>query len=170
MTTTPVVFAPSKNLRDLLHAIGMGHFNITMAIPYMMLSPSTCDPKSAQVMLIVQHLQRALYALGATDVAESGRLDLATANALLHVTGPNWERMPWSASAAAVVRAKEAGTRIGPGSGMDTAGMVDDGVPVSVGGPLDFLPDVPGGIVTYGIAAYLLYRHFKRHSKNGGAS
>ncbi len=37
--------------------------------------------------------------------------------------------------------------------------------PVAVGGPLDFLPDVPGGIVTYAIGAYFLYRHLKNRKR-----
>jgi len=153
---------PSKNLRTLLTSIGIGGFNATMIIPYLMISPATTDPKASQIVLIVQHLQRALYRLGATDVAESGRLDKPTAQALLQVVGPEWERMPWSASIAAVVTAMEHGHKIVPPGAMTP--VDDDSVPVAVGGPLDFLPDVPGGLFTYALAGYFLYRHFRRRA------
>lgn len=148
---------PSKNLRDLLTAIGLGNFNATMVIPYMMISPATTDPKAAQIILMVQHIQRALFDLGATGVALSGRLDAPTAAALQDVVGPNWERMPWSASVSAIVAAKESGRRILAPPISDTS------APVGVGGPLDFLPDVPGGLLTYAVAGYLLYRHLRKH-------
>lgn len=146
----------NKSIRDLLTAIGIGHFNATMVIPYMFIAPATTDPKAGQIILLVEHIQKALYALGATDVAISGRLDPATAHALRQVAGPDWERMTWGGNVAAIVEAQEGGATIGP-SDQDQGGA-----PVAVGGPLDFLPDVPGGFLTYGIAAYLLYRHIKR--------
>ncbi|HMG58031.1 MAG TPA: hypothetical protein VK601_31235 [Kofleriaceae bacterium] len=147
------------NVRELLTGIGMGNFNATMAIPYMMISPSTTDPKSAQIILMVQHIQRSLFQLGYHDVPDSGELDLATANALLSVVGPNWNVQPWSASITAIIAARKHGHRA------PRAGIVNDGVPMAVGGPLDFLPDVPGGIFTYGIGAYLLYRHFTKKGR-----
>ncbi len=152
--------ATSPNARELLASIGMGQFNATMAIPYMMISPSTTDPKAAQVILIVQHIQRALFQLGYHDVPDSGQLDLATANALLDVTGPDWNIQPWSASIAAIVSARNHGVRALP-----AAPPVNDGMPMSVGGPLDFLPDVPGGLFTYGVGIYLLYRHFHKKGR-----
>lgn len=153
---------PSKNLRTLLTSIGIGGFNATMIIPYMMISPATTDPKASQIVLIVQHIQRALFRLGATDVAESGRLDQPTAQALLQIVGPNWERMPWSASVSAVVTAMETGRKVAPPMSMTPQDETSDAMPVAVGGPLDFLPDVPGGLLTYAIAGYFLYRHFNR--------
>jgi len=156
--------AASPNLRELLTGIGIGQFNATMVIQYMLISPATTDPKSAQIILLVQHIQRALYELGATSVALSGRLDTQTAAALEDVVGPNWERMPWSASVAAILTARKQGRRLQPI--LLANEPYTPGQPTAVGGPLDFLPDVPGGFVTYGVAAYLLYRHFsrKRHA------
>jgi hypothetical protein len=146
-----------SNLVDL----GMGHFNATMTIPYMMISPATTDPKSGQVILLIQHIQRALYAMGATDVPDSGRLDPATVTALQQVTGPNWERQPWAATVSMVVDAKKRGQVLTP-SGGSPLDVPDDGQPLAVGGPLDFLPDVPGGLATYLVGGYLLYRYLKR--------
>jgi hypothetical protein len=148
----------SPTIREILADLGMGQFNITMAIPLMLVSPATTDPKSNQVILVLQHIQRALFDLGAHDVPVSGELDRATANALEQVVGPNWERMPWAASVRAIVTAKRKGVRIGS----PRAPRMAPDPPAAVGGPLDFLPDVPGGLFTYAAGAYLLYRHFAR--------
>src|SRR5262249_19681603 len=138
-----------------------GQFNATMVIPYMMIAPATTDPKASQVILLVQHVQRALYALGATSVPVSGRLDTQTASALEQLMGAGWEGQPWSTGVQAGVSARENGVQLQP---MYLASETPDprGQPVPVGGPLDFLPDVPGGLVTYGVVGYLLYRHFRR--------
>jgi hypothetical protein len=149
----------SPSIREILAALGMGQFNITMAIPLMLVSPATTDPKSNQVILVVQHIQRALFELGAVDVPVSGQLDEATARALQQVVGPNWERMPWAASVRAIVTARRNGVRIGAPPRMQQPVPV----PAAVGGPLDFLPDVPGGLFTYAAGAYLIYRHLRRH-------
>jgi len=147
------------NLRELLADIGMGQFTITMAIPLMMVSPATTDPKSSQVILTLQHIQRALFQLGATDVPMSGTLDAPTAAALRQIVGPSWEIMPWSASIRAIISARRRGVRIGPSTAVAVPSASG---PVAVSGPLDFLPDVPGGLLTYAAGAYLLYRHFAR--------
>lgn len=152
--------APTKNTRELLDAIGIGHFNATMIIPYMMIAPATTDPKSAQTILLVQHLQRELYALGATDVPVSGRLDAPTARALEAVGGPDWQRMSWAGNVAAVVAAKDAGVSLRTPRAPTTTGTR-----MAVGGPLDFLPDVPGGLLTYAVGGYLLYRHLTRKAR-----
>jgi len=147
-----------KNTRDLITALGIGQWNATMIIPYMMIAPATTDPKSAQIILLVQHLQQLLYQMGATDVANTGRLDPPTARALRQIVGPNWERTSWGGNIGAVLDAQAAGTRLTPAPSDDAPSPM----PVAVGGPLDFLPDVPGGLVTYGVVGYLLYRHFTR--------
>ncbi len=159
--TKPHPAGPSKNARDLLTQLGIGHFNATMVMPYMFIAPATTDPKSAQTILMVSAIQRRLYALGATDVPQSGRLDVPTARALLAVVGPNWERTTWAGNISAVLSAHEAGVSLVDQAGPD----VPEGMPVAVGGPLDFLPDVPGGIVTYAVGAYLLWRHFTRKAR-----
>jgi hypothetical protein len=151
----------SPSIREILADIGMGQFNITMAIPLMMVSPATTDPKSNQVILVLQHIQNALYHLGAADVPVSGQLDQATARALEQVVGPNWERMPWAASVRAIVTARRRGIKLGSAARRRAASpsQVE-----AVGGPLDFLPDVPGGLFSYAVGAFLIYRHFaKRH-------
>lgn len=147
--------------RDLLNAIGMGQHNATQAIPYLMIAPSVTDPKTPMVINMVRMVQQQLYQMGWTDVADSGYLDAPTAAALLEVVGPNWERMSWAQNIQAMLGARDRGMR--PTA---AAAAPVDAMPVAVSGPLDFLPDVPGGLITYGVVAFLLYRHF---TKRGGA-
>jgi hypothetical protein len=144
--------------RELLSVIGMGQWNATGTIPYLMIAPAITDPKAPQVTEIVRHLQQVLFRMGATDVASTGYLDPPTARALRLVAGSNWERMTWGANIQAVVRAMEHGQRLSPAQAQTSA----SGTPVAVGGPLDFLPDVPGGLLTYAVTGYLLYRHFRK--------
>lgn len=149
---------PTKNARELLTAIGIGHFNATMIMPYMMIAPATTDPKSSQTILIVNALQKILYQLGATDVPLSGRLDEPTARALASIVGPDWQRTTWGGNIAAVIAYRDGGGRI-------RAPEPPVSMPVAVGGPLDFLPDVPGGLLTYAVGGYLLYRHLTRKAR-----
>jgi len=146
--------------RDLLNAIGMGQHNATQAIPYLMIAPATTDPKTPMVINMVRHIQQLLYQMGAIDVANTGYLDAPTAAALLQIAGPNWERMTWGSNIQAILGARDRGMSLSP----PPAAATPMPMPVAVSGPLDFLPDVPGGIVTYGVVGYLLYRHFKQRS------
>jgi hypothetical protein len=141
--------------RDLLNAIGMGQHNATQAIPYLMIAPATTDPKTPMVINMIRHVQQQLYQMGATDVVNTGYLDAPTAAALLQTVGPNWERMTWGANIQAVLGARDRGMSL-------SSPPVAESMPVAVSGPLDFLPDVPGGIITYGVVGYLLYRHFSK--------
>jgi hypothetical protein len=153
---------PTLNARELLTGIGVGHFNTTLLIPYMFIAPATTDPKSPQTILIVNAVQKTLFDMGATDVPLSGRLDEPTARALAQVTGPNWERTSWGGNIAAILRNKA--------SGVSLRALPEDvgqpiGQPVATGDVLDFLPDVPGGIFTYAVAGFLLYRHLTRKGR-----
>lgn len=149
--------------RDLLEAIGVSHHNATTIIPYMMIAPATTDPKAGQIIMLVRQLQTMLYGLGATDVTNTGYLDPPTARALRLVAGENWERSSWGANVGAVLHAQQLGMQLAPAQPMATPPMSGmSGMPVAVSGPLDFLPDIPGGLVTYGVAAFLLYRLFKK--------
>lgn len=139
--------------RDLLMELGIGGFNATGVIVYMQIAPATCDPKSVHVTLLVEAVQKALFEMGFTDVPLSGRLDAPTASALAKVVGPDWERLVWSTNIERLVRAKREGYR------KPAKPRSERPVVMSMGGPLDFLPDVPGGLLTYGAAAYLLYRY-----------
>lgn len=147
-----------KNGRQLLTEIGIGQFNATMVMPYMMMAPRTTDPKSAPVILLIRAVQSQLYQMGATEVGNSGRWNQATADALARCVGPNWERMSWGSLIQGISDAKATGVDL-------SMQMADPGVPIAVGGPLDFLPDVPGGLLTYGIVGFLAYRHFSKRRR-----
>jgi hypothetical protein len=127
-----------------------------------MIAPATTDPKTPMVINMVRLVQQQLYQMGATDVANTGYLDEPTATALLRVTGPNWERMSWAQNIQAILGAQQRGMSLAS----PLVSAPDDAMPVAVSGPLDFLPDVPGGLITYGVVAFLLYRHF---TKRGSA-
>lgn len=146
---------PSTNARELLTKIGIGQFNATMVIPYLWIAPATTDPKSPQIILMVQKIQRQLNQLGA-NIAETGYLDLPTASALSLVVGDRWMTSPWSWTIQAVLSAKASGLSIAP------APIVSSSAPGPESMGAFGLPDVPGGLVTYGVAAFLLYRHFKK--------
>ena len=147
--------------RELLSAIGVGQHNATQIIPYVLIAPAVIDPKAPQSILLLRHLQRVLYQMGATDVVDSGYVDPPTARALRLITGPNWERQDWATNISAVLRARDRGQRLDAVVAQQQAPGAQ-GMPVAVSGPLDFLPDVPGGLVTYGVVAFLVYRHFTK--------
>jgi hypothetical protein len=140
--------------RNLLTSLGIGDFSATMIIPYMMIAPATTDPKSAQIILLVRQLQRELYRMGATSVPNSGHLDPPTASALRQIVGPDWERMSWADNIVAVLAARDQGRRL-------SSGVPDDSAPMATSG-LGFLPDVPGGLLTYAIAGIVAYHFWKK--------
>lgn len=150
----------TSTVRDQLVELGIGQFAATMVIPYMFIAPSTTDPKASQVILLVQAIQRLLFRLGATDVMLSGRLDDPTARALAAIVGPEWMATTWSGNVARVLAFRDGGGRL---KGPESSVRMRVPVPASgVGGALDFLPDVPGGIVTYAVGGFLLYRALKK--------
>jgi hypothetical protein len=152
---TTIAAKSEVTARTLLTDLGIGQFNATMVIQYMFVAPATTDPKSPPIILLVEKIQRALAQMGA-DVVITGALDLQTASYLSAVVGERWMTMPWSATVSAVVSARDNGLDLSP-----TVATVAV-APAALSGPLDFLPDVPGGLVTYGIAAFFLYRYLKK--------
>lgn len=150
--------------RDLLEALGISHHNATTIIQYMMIAPAVTDPKSPPIIMMVRALQAVLFQLGATDVQNTGYLDEPTARALSAVSGDNWQRMSWGANVGAVLRARDLGMDLSPPSPLPLTAT--SGVPVAVSGPLDFLPDVPGGLLTYAVVGWLVYRHFTKKRRS----
>lgn len=152
---------PNRTGRDLLKGIGIGDFNATMIIQYLFVAPATTDPRSSPIIIMVEHIQRTLNEMGA-GIPISGYLDTPTAGALYNVVGPNWQKISWGQNIGAVLDGYEAGFSAAPVEAMVPA--PDPVPPMAVGGPLDFLPDVPGGLLTYAIGGYLAYRYLaKRH-------
>lgn len=147
---------PNKNnVRSLLLELGVGDFNATMAIPYMLLAPRTTDPSMVQMLVVVRKIQDALMEMGAVSVQNTGVLDIPTAKALDQICGPEWLAAPYYETIRTVLEARDAGHRFMADP------PLDDG-PVATSG---FLPDVPGGLVTYGIGAALLYWMFTKKKK-----
>lgn len=146
------------NVREYLMRLGVGSFNATMLVQDVFVAPATSDPKQPPVILMVRKIQQRL------GVPTTGYLDVDTANALQAVAGPGWMSLPWI-DLIKIVLARTDGkpppyfakairkTRPTP---------PDPHLEHSLEGPLDFLPDVPGGIVTYAVAGFLLYRYLKK--------
>lgn len=150
----------TRTARDLLKAIGIGDFNATMIIQYVFVAPATTDPRSSPIILMVRHLQQALNRMGA-PVSISGYLDTPTAQALYQIVGPNWERLSWADNIAAVIDSQQVGISAAP----PVAVAVSIPAPPSAAvGSFDFLPDVPGGLLTYLIGGAVAYHYLtKRH-------
>ncbi len=144
-----------RTMRTMLRRLGIGNFNITGCIPFLFIAPATTDPKSPPVMMMAKHLQRVLNELGAR-VPVTGYLNQPTARALAQVLGPDWMSMSWADNIRAVLRARDLRRSLAP--------VPEDALeppPAESVGFFD-LPDVPGGVVTYAIAGYLLYRHLSK--------
>jgi hypothetical protein len=152
----------TNNVRDILQQLGIGHFNATMMIQDCFIAPATSDPRSPQIILMVQHIQAKLQDMGA-PIAISGRVDPPTARYLVALMGDNVLGAPWYHVIGGVLDAQAAGVSLAPNTPRP---IPQTPAPVSgLSGLLDapsFLPDVPGGLLTYGIAGYFLYKHFKK--------
>lgn len=152
----------TNNVRDILRQLGVGDFNATMMIQDAFIAPATSDPRSPQIILIVKHLQAKLADMGA-PIAISGQIDDPTASYLVALMGHDVLGMPWYHVIGGVLDAEAAGVSLAP----KTARPIRQGpAPVSgLSGLLDgpsFLPAIPGGLLTYGVAGYFLYKHFKK--------
>jgi hypothetical protein len=147
---------PNRNVRELLKGIGIGDFNATMIIQYMFLAPATTDPKSSPIILTVTHIQKALNDLGA-NIAVTGYLDVPTANAIEAVVGPNWEKVSWASSIGAILDAKQAGMRASAPARAAPAATAVGSYDL-----LGFLPDVPGGLLTYAVGGLLAWHYLRK--------
>jgi hypothetical protein len=159
--------AIDKNtVRNMLLELGVGDFNATMAIPYMFIAPRATDPSAVQLIVVIEQIQQALGAMGAPGIVPNGSMDDATGNALATLLGPEWIAMPYYEIIRSVVAAERANyqfvtpaTTAVPGVAVPMSGLGDtlSAIPDAIG-----LPSVPGGVLTYGLGAYLLYKHFKK--------
>jgi hypothetical protein len=148
-----------KISRELVSAIGIGQFNATMVIPFLLMAPATTDPKSPPIMMLVRHLQMQLTAMGWPG-EQTGYLDMPTAAALERLVGPGWMNRTWSQVVGNVVSARKNHVSLAP-----IATQVITYTAPEATGAFDFLPDLPGGTMTYvalGGLAYYLYKNRKR--------
>lgn len=142
------------NTRRLILELGIGDFNATMILPYMFMGPAQTDPMMASVRLMTAAIQRQMITMGAAWVKPTGVIDELTAHCLHVLVGPHWNEVTWQEIITALLDAKKSGRKF--------AKPYTSSMPTLSGIGLPDLPDVPGGLLTYGIVGYLLYRHFKK--------
>lgn len=149
-----------KLAREMLTSLGIGQFNATMIIPFLWFAPATTDPRSSPVLMLVRAIQRNLFALGAS-LHETGFLDEPTAAVLERLMGPGWMNGSWAEVVGAVLAAKRNHYTfaVQPAVAPEVHG------PQAVGGVLDFLPDVPGGMLTYAVGGLVAYHFWKKRKR-----
>jgi hypothetical protein len=147
-----------KIARDMLTSLGVGRFNATMLIETLFMAPATTEASSPPVMLLVGHIQDVINDLGASPrLVRTGLIDPPTAYYLVQIAGSDFLHMSWYEVVREVVKAKAAKRQL----------MAQNKTqlplpPKDTGLGLFGLPDVPGGVVTYGVGAYLIYRALKK--------
>jgi hypothetical protein len=149
-------FRRAKTLRNLLTALGVGQFNATMVIPILFMAPATTDPRQPATIMLVRHLQRAMWALGA-KIDDTGYLDEPTTEVIEQLLGAGWMNRPWSDTVNAVVTARQ--NKLKLATPAPVALPPEDFGPQATSGMglFEFLPSVPGGALTYLAGAGLLY-------------
>lgn len=149
---TPKTLA-TQNVRSLLTQIGVGDFNATMIIPYMFIPPATTDSSSAQIIMLIAHLQQAM------GLPITGKIDRATANAFTKLLGKEWARVAWYEIAQHVVADLTGWTAQTPSRGRGNANPLSRDAGLGDMPQMPMLPSVPGGAITYlalgGLAYYL---------------
>jgi len=155
MPTIPFDNDRGNSARSILLALGMGDFNATMVIQYLFMAPAQTDPQMGQIVLLTRHLQEAMQAMGC-QLPVTGSIDGAWEPYFVALVGHHWRDMPWAEIARMVIDAKARGRRLEPKGATITIqrGALD--------GVLDSLPQIPGGLFTYAVGGYLLWRHMKR--------
>ncbi len=144
--------------RSILLALGMGDYNATMVIPYLFMAPAQTDPQMAQIILLTEHLQKAMVRMGC-PLRPTGSIDASWAPYMAQVCGSQWYDLPWAEIGRQVLAAAANGKRLRP------QGITLTVKKSALSGILDApfgLPAVPGGALTYGVGAFLLWRHLKK--------
>lgn len=150
-----------NTVRHILLELGVPDFNATMAIPYMLIAPRALDPSMVQMIPVIKKLQEQLASMGAPGITQSGVLDEPTAAAIKVIAGTEWLAMPFYETIRATNKAEADGYTFAAPQ------PASSGSPEPVSGVLDVIPDtlglpsVPGGIVTYGVGLYFLYKALK---------
>ncbi len=144
-----------NSARSILLKLGMGDYNATMVISYLFMAPAQTDPQMAQIILLTKHLQQAMREMGCA-LPVTGSIDAQWGPYFTAVCGADWPDLPWAEIGRMVLAAKARGKRLQP-----------QGITITVGkggldGVFDSLPKVPGGLLTYAVGGYLLWRHMKK--------
>lgn len=145
------------NVRGLLLELGEGDFNATGIIRFAFMTPHSTDPDMPAIIMLTRRIQENLKRMGA-NLTVTGALDQPTDFYLRRMCGDGYLTRPWYQVMEAVVSAKNRGTRL-PKVTEATQETIDTSIQTqAIGG----LPDVPGGMVTYGLGAIALWYLFKK--------
>lgn len=148
----------NANVRQILLRMGIGDFNATLVIPLMFMGPAQTDPDITASKVLVKQMQHIMQSMGAGFVQANGRVDKPTADCLHSLVGPHWSEHPWFEICVKLLDAQEAGKKFS----MRGTRASRNPVELAGFGLFDSLPDVPGGPIVLGIAAYVAYRYFKK--------
>lgn len=139
--------ANNHNVRQMLLDIGIGDFVATQCVQTMMMGPHQTDPDMPPVILITRHVQLCLNSMGA-DIPVSGMIDEDTDRCLQQICGDGYLTRPWWMLVNDVLEAmngqRKFNTTSSPAAPMRIKNQKSLG---------DYLPDVPGGTLTYAAAA-----------------
>lgn len=94
-----------RDVRGELLQLGMSRYTAEMAIPFVWLLPSTSDPYSPVIIMIVEAIQHRLRTMGVRTKA-TGHVDDATNRALTDIVGRNWTHVPWITVIGFVLRGR----------------------------------------------------------------
>lgn len=145
------------NVRGLLLELGIGDFNATGIIQSAFQSPHATDPDMPPIIILTRRIQEHLRKMGA-NIQISGAIDQPTDYYLRRLCGDGYLTRPWYQVMEAVVSAKNRGTRL-PKVTIATQETIDTSIQTqAIGG----LPDVPGGLLTYGAGALALWYFFMK--------
>jgi hypothetical protein len=147
-----------ENLREMLLSAGIGEFNATMSIPYMMMMPRTCDPWTQGIIQLVEGLQNLLNARGARIIVD-GWLGHDTGAALARFAGPNWQDKTWMQLYGDVIRGRTV-----PSSSPAAVGEYHGGYVAETGleGIVDAVVTNPLAWLAAGAAAFVITQRRRR--------
>lgn len=148
------------NVRGLLLELGIGDFNATAIIRFGFWSPHQTDPDMPAIIILTRRIQENLRRMGAT-IAISGALDQPTDFYLRRLCGEGYLNRPWYQVMEAIVSAKNRDTRLPPVN-IATENIIDPTIQTQAVAGFGFLPDVPGGVITYGLGAAALWYLLKK--------
>jgi hypothetical protein len=138
-TREQMINAPHHSVRCELLELGMNSTTATMAIPYVWFLPSTSDPYSPVIIMLVEAIQSRLRTMGVRTRGD-GFIDARTNHALVQIAGANWKHMPWINVIGFLLASKR---RKGKGTAMSGFGSLGDYDQNGYYGSLGLVPTLP---------------------------
>lgn len=145
----------TNSARDILLSLGMGDFNATMVIPYLFWAPAQTDPQMGAIVMLTRHLQIMMRKMGA-PLSVTGSIDANWAPYMAQVAGPHWMDKSWAEISRDLINARSSKRNLKP---VGKAILVPQS---ALSGITDSLPQIPGGLFTYAVGGYLLWRHMRK--------